>query len=143
MGATGTSGTRQDSAIGDLCGGDSGGATGRALLREGRRQAGCGGPRGDTPERGTPKRRRTELMREEASDDVTNGARVPELVAGTATRSKRKRTHRTASDAKRRREAAAAAFDGTESDEDEPAPAGPVPFSAPEVEEPDNPMDVG
>ena len=40
------------------------------------------------------------------------------------------------------REAAAAAFDGTDSDEDGPAPAGPAPFSAP-VEEPDNPMDVG
>ena len=31
--ATGTSGTGQDSATGDLCGGDSGGAPGRALLR--------------------------------------------------------------------------------------------------------------
>ena len=35
------------------------------------------------------------------------------------------------------------AFDGTDSDEDGPAPAGPAPFSAPEVEEPDNPMNVG
>ena len=61
---------------------------------------------------------------------------APERITGTASRGKRKRAHKPAVDAKRRREAAAA-FDGTDSDED-----GPVPFSAPEEEEP-NPMDVG
>ena len=96
---------------------------------------------GDTPEKGTHKRRRAELTHTGATVSDTMGARVPEPVAGSATRGKRKRTHRTAADAKRRREAAAAAFDGTDTDEDGPAPAGPAPFSAPEVEEPDNPMD--
>ena len=86
---------------------------------------------------GTQKRRRLELMHAEVTDSVQERTRVPEPVAGLATRGKRKRTHRTAADAKRRREAAAA-FDGTDADED-----GPAPFSAPEVEEPDNPMDVG
>ena len=92
----------------------------------------------DIPEKGTPKRRRTELIviHTEATVSVTIGARVPEPVAGSATRGKRKRTHRTAADAKRKREAAA--FDGTDSDED-----GTAPFSAPEVEKSDNPMDVG
>ena len=65
---------------------------------------------------------------------------APERFTGTASRGKRKRAHKPAVDAKRRREAA---FDGTDSDEDGPAPAGPAPFSASEVEEPDNPMDVG
>ena len=97
---------------------------------------------GVTPDSGTTKRRRTGLMHAEASTGGTMGAQVPEPVGGTATRGKRKRTHRTAADAKRRREAAVA-FDGTDSDEDGPAPAGPAPFSAPEVEEPDNPMNVG
>ena len=97
---------------------------------------------GNTPEKGAQKRRRVELMHTEAT--VTDRTRMPEPVAGSATRGKRKRTtHRTASDAKRRREAAAAGFDGTDTDEDGPAPAGPARFSAPEVEEPDNPMDVG
>ena len=61
---------------------------------------------------------------------------APKRITGTASRGKRKRAHRPAVDAKRRREAAA--FDGTDSDED-----GPVPFYAPEEEEPDNPMDAG
>lgn len=46
-------------------------------------------------------------------------------------------------DAKRRREVAAAAFDKIDTDEDGPASAGPTPFSAPEVKEPDYPMNVG
>ena len=97
----------------------------------------------DGPTQGSPKRRRTELLLGGARDRPVQGAGAPECVPGTAPRGKRKRAHRPAADAKRRREAAAAAFDGTDSDEDGPAPAGPAPFAAPEVEEPDNPMDVG
>ena len=95
----------------------------------------------DTAVQGTQKRRRLELMHAEVTDSVQEKTRVPEPVAGSATRGKRKRTHRTAADAKRRREAAA--FGGTDTDEGGPAPARPVSFSAPEVEEPDNPMNVG
>ena len=56
---------------------------------------------GDTPEMGTLKRRRAELMHTEATVSATIGSRVPEPVAGSATRGKRKRAHRTAADAKR------------------------------------------
>ena len=92
---------------------------------------------------GSPKRRRTELLLGGARDRPVQGAVAPERITGTVSRGKRKRAHKPAVDAKRRREAAAAAFDGTDSDEDGPAPAGPAPFSTPEVEEPDNSMDVG
>ena len=93
----------------------------------------------------SPKRRRTELLLGGARDRPVQGEVASERITGTASRGKRKRAHKPAVDAKRRREAAvaAAAFDGTDSDEDGPAPAGPAPFSAPEVEKPDNPMDVG
>ena len=96
----------------------------------------------DVLPQGSPKRRWTELLLGGARDRPVKEAAAPERITGTATRGKRKRAHKPAIDAKRRREAAAA-FDGTDSDEDGPAPAGPAPFSAPEVEEPDNPMDVG
>lgn len=46
--------------------------------------------------------------------------------------------HKPAMDAKRRREAVAAAFDDMDIDE-----GGAGPFSAPEAEDPDNPMVVG
>ena len=82
----------------------------------------------DELEKGTTKRRRMGLMHAEASPGGI-GAQVPEPVGGTATRGKRKRTHRTAADAKRRREAAATAFDATDSDED--GPCGPGPFFHP------------
>ena len=97
----------------------------------------------DGPTQGSLKRRRTELLLGGARDRPAHGAVAPECITGTASRGKRKRTHKPAVDAKRRREAAAAALDETDSDEDGPAPAGPAPFSAPEVETPDNPMDVG
>ena len=58
--------------------------------------------------------------------------------SSTATRGKRKWLHKPAMDAKRRREAVAAAFDDMDIDE-----GGAGPFSAPEAEDPDNPMVVG
>ena len=89
------------------------------------------------------KRKRTGPQLGGAGDSTGEETMAPEPTAGPPTQGKRKRAHRPMVDAKRRREAAAAAFDDMDIDEDGPAPAGPAPFSAPEVEEPDNPMDVG
>ena len=46
-------------------------------------------------------------------------------------------------EAKRRRKAAVAAFKDMDTDDAGLAPGRPVPFFSPEVEEPDNPTDVG
>ena len=90
---------------------------------------------------GDHKRRKTGLQLGGAGDRPGERTGTPEPIVDTT--SKRKRAHKPVVDAKRRRQAAAAAFDDMDIDEDGPAPAGPAPFSAPEVEEPDNPMDVG
>ena len=69
---------------------------------------------------------------------------MPKPVSSIATRGKSKRVHKLALEAKRRREAAAAAtLDDIYIDEGSPAPAGSVPFPPWEVEESDNPMEVG
>ena len=67
------------------------------------------------PEQGRRKRRKAELVRDEADVQVMETTRVPELVAGTI-RGKRQWVHKPAMDAKQKREAAAAAFEDMDTD---------------------------
>ena len=68
---------------------------------------------------------------------------APEAIAGTALRgTKLTQLHKPATNTKRGRVAAATVFEGMNADDGGPGPAGTV-FSALELEEPDNPMDVG
>ena len=85
----------------------------------------------DARSEGSHKHRNTGLQLGAAGEETA----APEPIVGTTTRGKRMRAHKPVVDAKRRREAVAAAFDDMDIDEDGPAPAGPAPFSAPEVEE--------
>ena len=89
----------------------------------------------DARSEGSHKHRKTGLQLGAAGDRTGEETAAPEPIVGTTTRGKRKSAHKPVVDAKRRREAAAAAFDDMDIDEDGPAPAGPAPFSAPEVEE--------
>ena len=99
--------------------------------------------RGDIREQGSHKRRRTGSVGDGTTDQALEVTRGVGPLLGELARGKKKRMYKPASDTKRRREAATAAFDELDTDEDGPAPAGLAPFSSSEVEEPDNPMDVG
>ena len=79
------------------------------------------------PSQGSPKRRKTELLLGGARDRPVKETVAPEPITGTTPRGKRKRAHKPVVDAKRTRKAAAA-FDGTDTDEDGPTPAGPASF---------------